>query len=144
MYEKQECTPISKGETLNRAYYDSEWVGNWQDIYIKKVKVSEKYDIKTNALKPRLQINSDVEHGIKKLKVVMAEQLGARNVTIGAVIRMVLKAGLIRNGDHDEEDVSQIFSSYRKEVAEEVTEEQWKKILLILERMEIDVKQLLI
>ncbi|MFT8562728.1 hypothetical protein [Liquorilactobacillus nagelii] len=143
MYEEIEHKPIVKGEVLNRAYYDSQWVESWQDIYIRKIKLNGKYDIKENSLRPRLQITVDVEQGIKKLKLEIAEQLGLRSVTIGVVIRLILKAALIKNNFSGENDISYIFPKYKKEVEKEFQGEQKEKVLQLLKKMEIEINKVL-
>lgn len=139
VYEKLEHKPISKGEVLNRAYYDSEWVEDWQDIYIKRIKLSAKYDIKENSLRPRLQITNDVEQGIRELKIKIAEQLGLRSVTIGVVIRLILKAALLKNSLHGENELSNIFLKYKKEVENKFSGEQKEKVLYLLEKIEVEM-----
>lgn len=88
---------VTKGNVLMHAFYDSEWVDNWEEINNQKVYLKNDFDIKPSALRPKLQISNEVEKGIKELKNDLPQKLGVRSVTIGVCIRLILKAAYIKN-----------------------------------------------
>lgn len=148
IYENIEKSPITKGEVLIRSYYDAQWVKNWKEIYTTKIKVSNKYEIKENALRPRLQITEEVEQGIKDLKIKTANELSLKNVTIGVVIRLILKASLIKNTNKKIETepnnlilISTIFNKYKENVSINFEEIQRNEFLILLNNLEKEIKK---
>lgn len=144
IYENAEKSPITKGEVLIRSYYDSQWVKDWQKVYEEKIKVKNNYEIKENALRPRLQITKEVEQGIKDLKLEIANVLGLRSVTVGVVIRLILKASFIKNNNEniefDQWDViNDIFSKYKNEVTISFEEKEKDEVLALLNNLEEEI-----
>lgn len=149
IYENLEKSPITKGEVLIRSYYDAQWVKNWQEIYAAKIKVSNNYEIKENALRPRLQITEEVEQGIKDLKIKIANELSLRSVTVGVVIRLILKASLIKNISEIEAEpndlslISHIFNNYKKDISNNFEEMKKDEIFVLLNNLEKEIKEYL-
>lgn len=143
IYEKNEKSSVTKGEVLVRSYYDSKWVEDWQKVHEKKVRLKNDYDIKPNALRPRLEITNEVEEGIKNLKLKMADVLGLRNVTVGVVIRLILKASFIKNTDSvsNVEIVQSIFQKYKAKTVVEFDSDIQKRVLALLNNIEEDLNE---
>ncbi|WP_242225794.1 hypothetical protein [Bacillus cereus group sp. BfR-BA-01358] len=142
MYENNEKSSITKGEVLVRSYYDSKWVEDWQKIHEKKIKLKNDYEIKPNALRPRLEITNEVEEGIKNLKLKIAEALGLRSVTVGVVIKLILKASFIKNTDSvsNADIVQSIFQKYKEQIIVEFDNDMQKRVLTLVNNIEEDLK----
>ncbi|MCT0023430.1 hypothetical protein ACLHLP_00600 [Weissella confusa] len=141
IYEDIEKSPVTKGEVLIRSYYDSKWVKDWQKVYEQKIKVKNTYEIKENALRPRLQLTTEVEQGIKDLKIEIAKTLGLRSVTLGVVVRQILKASFIKNTNEStsvaqEKIITQIFDKYKGEIT---SLEEKETVLQILNDLENEI-----
>lgn len=139
IYEDMEKSPVTKGEVLIRSYYDSKWVEDWQKVYEQKIRITNDYEIKENALRPRLQLTTEVEQGIKDLKIQIANTLGLRSVTLGVVIRQILKASFIKNANENisinqKKAITQIFDKYKDKITSFEEKESVLKILNDLEK----------
>lgn len=148
IYENMEKSPVTKGDVLIRSYYDSQWVEDWQKVYEEKIKVKKNYEIKENALRPRLQITKEVEQGIKELKLEIAKVLGLRSVTVGVVIRLILKASFIKNKKENVESdqwvtINGIFSKYKNDVSIGFEEKEKDEVLAILNNLEKEIYEYL-
>ncbi|TGE67548.1 hypothetical protein [Weissella confusa] len=142
IYEDMEKSPVTKGEVLIRSYYDSKWVEDWQKVYEQKIIVTDTYEIKENALRPRLQLITEVEQGIKDLKIEIAKVLGLRSVTLGVVIRLILKASFIKNTNEntsitEKKAITQIFDKYKDKITSNFEEKE--SVLQILNDLEKEI-----
>lgn len=142
IYENRERKPVTKGEVLNNAYYDTKDVDSWLSIYEKKIPLKDTYEIKENALRPRLQITNEVEQGIKELKIEIAKELGLRSVTIGVVIKLIMKAALLKYSldESKAESINRIFEKYKNQVSNNFSEDNAIQMLKVLNSIEAEIE----
>lgn len=96
--EKQNGTFFSKGDTLAYAILN---IGNsfedidWNEITYEKLDIKE-YNINSGALRPKIELTNEAEGMLQNFKILLADSLGLRNVTMGVCIKYVLKYALLQ------------------------------------------------
>ncbi len=143
IYEKKSGVTITKGNTVMKAYEDSQWVSDWSKIHGKAITLKNQYDISPNALKLRIQISKEVEQGIKELQSTLKEVTKARSITIGVCLRDIFKAAYLKN---TQKEISQninsnnrIFEKYKNEATSLFKDDTLEEILGLLDRLHSDL-----
>lgn len=143
LYEEKLGVTVTKGMVVMKAYEDSEWVTDWKIVNKKIIKLENRYEIKPNHLKLRIQISEEVEEGIKNLKNTLPKDLGVRSVTIGVCLRLILKAAYIKNTEKEEytDTLNNLFNKYKKKANDLFNEENSNQVISLLEELQKEIER---
>lgn len=94
-YQEQNGIKFSKSEVLSKAILDS--YDDWTEIDWNKTPHSQidekefKDKITDGSLRPKFQLSNSIDTKIDELRSIIKPSVGARSVTIGAAIKIVLR-----------------------------------------------------
>lgn len=144
-YQKRTGSYVSKGECLMLAYRETASNTDWQMNFEKPMPTVEDITTIDSVSKfLNIQITTEVQEGIQKLKLDLPKLIGTHTVTIGVVIREILKAAYIKDTQSSTlKRVEMIFDQTRDELDSSGVVFKINDVIDILGNVEKDILNLL-
>lgn len=112
-YQKQNGINFTKGAVLTKAISDTydEWKEiDWSKTLSFPIKMSKEYNITSGSLRPKFQLEDDLDSKIDELRTVIKQSVDARSVTIGAAIKFILRQAIYDIQSSDNNSVENIVN----------------------------------
>ncbi|MCI5761831.1 MAG: hypothetical protein MR028_05305 [Ligilactobacillus agilis] len=131
-YQKQSGINFTKGAVLTKAILDT--YDDWKEIDWSKtlslpIKITKEYNLKSGSLRPKFQLEDNLDSKIDELRTIIKQSVDARSVTIGAAIKFVLRQVIYEIQSDDSNSIENVVNNTLDDYLSKELSDQMKEIL---------------